>query len=524
MNWKSFWGAIPVLLALPTNSAASPQGGGSSASWPQYGFDAAQTGYNPNETRIDPGNVDDLQMAWTRGSSSTIRNGVMVAGGIAYYGTYGGQYFAVDMDTGATRWSGALSGKHNGHAIVDGVVYVTGNNGGVYAFDATSGATLWNWTHGGSGFGSIVASDGILLVTSGSPDELNALDLSTGTKIWGATPRRAAAVADGVVYSSLVGATGNTFEVLDLATGNLLWASTAGAGSVLSRPAVSGGLVYVHSDAGSLYVFDANGCGGPDCVPLWSGVMQPDVAEGPQEPAVANGVVYAGSAGVMHAFDASGCGQPTCSPLWTTATSCTFFNGHPPSVANGVTYSVCGNSYLYAFDAAAGGSLWQFYTAGSGYPMRSSPTIVDGMLFHSATFSFTLYAFELPPLLASTTTRNGTGVNVPCFTNVTPPTLGGIWTSRVDHQHHHGASSTIVVAYGDGVTGPVIRAGEILLDLTSPKYFTHTVISSLGGANLHSIPVPNEVSLSGFNVATQALILGGGRAELCNAIDLVLGA
>ena len=64
-------------------------------------------------------------------------------------------------------------------------------------------------------------------------------------------------------------------------------------------------------------------------------------------------------------------------------------------MANGVVYSTCGYNYLYAFDASNGNILWQYYTWGE-WPMRASPAIADGKLYHAATFNFTLYAFDAP--------------------------------------------------------------------------------------------------------------------------------
>jgi hypothetical protein len=64
-------------------------------------------------------------------------------------------------------------------------------------------------------------------------------------------------------------------------------------------------------------------------------------------------------------------------------------------VANGVVYVTCDNNYLYALDAATGEILWSYYTS-ADYPQRVAPTIVDGRLFHAATFNFKLYAFALP--------------------------------------------------------------------------------------------------------------------------------
>ena len=145
-----------------------------------------------------------------------------------------------------------------------------------------------------------------------------------------------------------------------------------------------------------MYAFPADGCGQDVCLPLWRAAVPGTISEhGPQNPAVGEGKVFVGAGNTFYAFEANGCGADECTPLWTTTTSCSFFTNTIPCVANGVVYSTCGNNYLYAFDAETGDILWEYYTSG-GYPMRSSPVVVNGWLYHAATFNFTLYAFHIP--------------------------------------------------------------------------------------------------------------------------------
>jgi outer membrane protein assembly factor BamB len=119
----------------------------------------------------------------------------------------------------------------------------------------------------------------------------------------------------------------------------LNWTGTTG-GIESSSPAVANGVVYVGSDDGKLYAFDAAGatnCAGSPktCAPLWTATTGEAVS---LSPAVANGVVYVtatdlppGSPAVtrLHAFDAAGSisclGSPkTCSPLWSVTTGGSF--------------------------------------------------------------------------------------------------------------------------------------------------------------------------------------------------------
>lgn len=355
--------------------------------WPQIGYNAQRTSFNPFEHKLGLSNVEDLEILWTKHFSSTIRSGVSVVDGVAYFGTYGGEFMAANANNGEVLWEKHLNGKHQGHAIVDDVAYVTSRYM-LYALEASSGATFWTYDFDANDVGCPVVAEGMVYVPGA--DALNVLDATTGTMLWNVAPRGGFAIADGIVYKGGV----NVLQAFDAQTGELLWTSTDLEGEKISGPRVADGLVYVHSDAGYLYAFKAEGCVQELCEPLWIGETMQSGAEGPQPPAVAYGKVYVGSNSTFYAFNTD-CNSSICTPCWTTNTACSFYPGSPPSVANGVVYSTCDNNYIYAFNASTGKILWQYYTDG-GYPMRSSPTIADGKLFHAATFDFTLYAFHVP--------------------------------------------------------------------------------------------------------------------------------
>ncbi|HED66529.1 MAG TPA: hypothetical protein ENJ09_13365 [Planctomycetes bacterium] len=120
---------------------------------------------------------------------------------------------------------------------------------------------------------------------------------------------------------------------------------------------------------------------------------------------------------------------------------------------------------------------------------------------------------------AQATLRNGTGINPVVFSSVTPPAIGTTWVTSVDHSGHPGATATYLLVYSAPATGPVLRAGELLVSGT--KLFAESMASS-GTVDLHSNTIPNDVSLVGAVGYAQAAIFGGA-AELTNALDLTLG-
>jgi hypothetical protein len=132
-----------------------------------------------------------------------------------------------------------------------------------------------------------------------------------------------------------------------------------------------------------------------DRSPLWIGKTAIQTkGDGTRLPAVGNGKVFVGANSTFYAFETAAGEKAERNPVWTAKVETPFFAG-APSVANGVVYSAAGNHDIYAFDAATGEVLWNYRTRGREYPLRSSPTIVNGRLFHADTFGFTLYAFHI---------------------------------------------------------------------------------------------------------------------------------
>ena len=125
---------------------------------------------------------------------------------------------------------------------------------------------------------------------------------------------------------------------------------------------------------------------------------------------------------------------------------------------------------------------------------------------------------------ASSVVRNGTGANALCFADAGGPVLGQDWTATVDTTGHPGATLTGVVAYSAPLTGIGTPFGELLVAVEAfggVSYFA-SVVPDAGGSATHVVSVPLDLTLEGLPIYSQGLILGGG-AELCNALDLVVG-
>jgi outer membrane protein assembly factor BamB len=361
--------------------------------WSKYRFGPANTGYNPYENVIGPSNVAGLKTAWT-GATGTVQGDVItssvaVAGGVAYIGSADSQAAsklyafsaAGTTNCSGTRktckplWTGAIQPFGNyivsSPAVANGVVYVGSEDGIIYAFSAS------------------------------------------GTTNCSGTPK----------------------------TCQPLWTGTTG-GTMESSPAVANGVVYIGSDDGKLYAFSAagttncSGSGTKSCKPLWTGAIDAtDVGLGFSSPAVANGVVYAGSDLHLYAFSAAGTtncsGSPkTCKPLWTGATDGgSFFSS--PAVANGVVYVGSESRVLYAF-SAAGTTNCSGFRAKTCKPLWKGPATAEGAVTSPAVANGVVYIEADPNRLyafsaAGTTTCSGSRTKTckPLWAGAIPIPIGG---------------------------------------------------------------------------------------------------
>lgn len=178
-------GLAPLLSTGGAAQAAtcSPDGGGG-GEWPSYGQDPANSRTQELETGIGPGNVADLEAAWTFSSQGlgSFQSTPAVADGCVFLGTSTGAVFAVDADTGELVWqttfaSAPVAGGIFAPAVADGRVHVL--VGQMYqpyaaALDQQTGEILWVTPlvdqHTGFVNASSVVHDGLVFAALGGRD------------------------------------------------------------------------------------------------------------------------------------------------------------------------------------------------------------------------------------------------------------------------------------------------------------------------------------------------------------------
>ncbi len=198
--------------------------------------------------------------------------------GRAFVGANNGRFHAYDYENDETFWDvwmgedivqttdnpGKLGDVKSTAAVVDDTAYITSWDGKVHAVDIASGETRFTGATNGRIMSSPSVSATHGVVVFGSHDgRVRAFPLDQtgeGEPLWVTSP-------GGVVTSSptlieaegtaLVGSRSDKLLLLDLADGAILWEHDLGS-PVTSVPTVVGSTVYVTTDAGEVWRFDAD--------------------------------------------------------------------------------------------------------------------------------------------------------------------------------------------------------------------------------------------------------------------------
>jgi outer membrane protein assembly factor BamB/tRNA A-37 threonylcarbamoyl transferase component Bud32 len=367
-----------------------------SGEWPQFGYNVANTAYNPDTTA-----PDNAQLLWSFKRDSGFRSSPAVVKDTVFIGGADNSFYAIDALTGSTRWTFETEARNvSSPAVVNKTVFFGSHDNNLYALDAATGQRQWSFATDDFLYSSPTVTDGTVYI-GGNDNNLYAVDASTGRQQWaydtGGRVWASPAVANETVFVGDLDT--DSLHAIDTATGNKKWDHTV-SGPLRSSPAVAHGSVFIGTagpglarDSKNLFAVDA------DTGDLeWALETDQKLIA---SPSVAGGTVYVPSGGgYLYAVDAISGEQE-----WTFELESG--GGVQPTIAD-ETVLVGGNgNYLHAIDAATGNEQWQFET---GSDVDNSPAVVDSIVFFGGRDG-NLYALGDPTQVPSTTTTAATGTN-----------------------------------------------------------------------------------------------------------------
>ena len=154
------------------------------ANWPQWQYDAAHSGFNPNEKTLSPSNISQLTLAWQFTGKVSKVSSPIVANGVVYF--IEGQYlYGRDALAGARKMTKVVNGFAT-PSFSNGLLYI-GISTGLMAINAKTSQTVWQFT--GSVFTDPVVAGTFVYFIGGTSGKLTlyALNAATGTLQWSYT-------------------------------------------------------------------------------------------------------------------------------------------------------------------------------------------------------------------------------------------------------------------------------------------------------------------------------------------------
>jgi outer membrane protein assembly factor BamB len=347
--------AVPDAASVTTSDLASAETPGMAL----YRGVATRTGVSAS-----PGPAGTPAELWKLKVGDGPCTPAVVLGGVACFGSVDGHLYAVDVATGALKWTFfAEDWIDQPPAMATGTVFfgnIVGDRSGdrhLFALDAATGSEKWRFKSLYYGVNSSPAMvDGA--VCFGAGKHVYTADPQTGDVKWSfeasdsvGTP----AVADGTVFF----AHANRLTAVDLGAEAEKWTFRAGA-NITTCPAVSDGLVVFGSDDANIYGVDA--LTGAEKWKFGTGLIYHPLA-------VHDGVVYAVSYDNLHVLDAA-----TGAEKWKVNMQRASLKA---PVIDGDALILAAGNFLVSLDRASGQERWRYEAGGE----ITSPALWGGVAY-----------------------------------------------------------------------------------------------------------------------------------------------
>ncbi|HEY0372647.1 MAG TPA: PQQ-binding-like beta-propeller repeat protein [Thermoanaerobaculia bacterium] len=349
--------------------------------------------------------------AWQTKLGGSVYAAVAVRDGIAYIGTTGGVFNAVNVKDGTFVWTFSAGRPMYGEALVTAdAVYFVCDNGFLFKLDRASGKEIWRYDLGDALVPRVVAhqtvfdwdylaprpalADGMLYVGSGD-GSLHAIDAATARRVWRFETKgkvRSEALVDGTrVY---IGSLDNGVYAIDRKTGAQVWRQETRAPVTSSPSLIDGKIISGNRGPGLVALNPADGA------IVWRALFWGSWVE---SSAVAFGDrFYIGSSDLRRVS----CYDPKDGRLVWRTDVFGWSWGRPAvtdklvyvGVAGGSPYPIRHVPSLTALDRATGAIVWRWTPPESGALQWGFPAgpAIEGKTLVIAALDGTLYGFRLP--------------------------------------------------------------------------------------------------------------------------------
>ena len=241
--------AIPlfIVLCLSVSILAGSSAAKGAESWPTLHGNLQRHGYYTHFPRTP------LKVAWRKELHQELtgaRCEVIAGGGLAFMGTYAGNLYAWEIDSGKERWVFKTEGAIGHSPMLEaGAVYFGSMDRRLYAVDAATGREKWRFQADEGIWTSPVIFKGMVMF-GGRDGKFRALNAATGAPVWEFQ------TGDRILTSASVGENGDRVifasedmhvYCLGVRDGQLLWKSRRLHGMSIRDyfPVLFGGLAFL---------------------------------------------------------------------------------------------------------------------------------------------------------------------------------------------------------------------------------------------------------------------------------------
>jgi outer membrane protein assembly factor BamB len=189
INSKKYSLLLTLALLMATITVSSvyitaPAKAQASSDWPQWRYNPAHTGYNPNTK-----GPSQLRQVWQYRTEGMIRSSPAIVNGKVYIGSDDEYVYCLDGEDGSLEWRYKTEGAVcSSPAVVGGKVYFGSFDHYVYCLDADDGGLVWKYPAKYIIYSSPCVVDDKVFICS-NDDHIYCLNAQTGTQVWNFTFR-----------------------------------------------------------------------------------------------------------------------------------------------------------------------------------------------------------------------------------------------------------------------------------------------------------------------------------------------